>query len=53
MGKFRGDYHTLYQREEPHPPGLPLDTQVDPAKVNDDTPSEAETEAEAEVESVL
>ena len=43
--KVRGDLQTLYQREEPHPPGLNLDTHVDPAKVSDKIPSEAEVEA--------
>ena len=37
--------HT-YQREEPHPPGLPLATHIDPYKVNVDIPSEANVEAE-------
>ena len=41
----RGDFHTLYQREEPHNPGIPLATHVDPVQVNDATPSEAEVEA--------
>ena len=45
IDKVRGDFQTLYQREELHPPGLTLDTHVDPAKVNDDIPSEAEVEA--------
>ena len=31
--------------EEPHPPGLHLATHVDPSKVNDEIPSEAEVEA--------
>ena len=38
MEKVRGDFQTLYQREEPHPPGLPLETHVDLAKVNDEIP---------------
>ena len=38
MEKVRGDFQTLYQREESHPPGLPLETHVDPAKVNDEIP---------------
>ena len=49
MEKVRGDFHTLYQREEPHLPVLPLTTHVNPAKVNDDIPSEAKAEVEAEV----
>ena len=40
METFRGDFYTLYQREEPHPPGLPLATHVDPEKVNDEIPLE-------------
>ena len=42
--KLRGDFQTLYQQEEPHPPGLPLATHVDPAQMNNATPSEAEVE---------
>ena len=38
MEKVRGDFQTLYQREESQPPGLPLETHVDPAKVNDEIP---------------
>ena len=45
MDKVRGELNILYQREEPQPPGLPLETHVDPAKVNDDIPSKAEVEA--------
>ena len=45
MEKVRGYFQTLYQRGEPHPPGLPLDTHVDPAKVNEEIPSEVEVEA--------
>ena len=30
---------------EPHPPGIPLETHVDPLQVNNDTPLEAEVEA--------
>ena len=37
-----GIFHTLYQREDPHTPGLPLATHVDPAKVNDEISLEAE-----------
>ena len=46
MEKVRGDFQTLYQREEPHPPGLPLATHVEPVQVNDVTPLEAEVETE-------
>ena len=42
MEKVRGEFQTLYQREEPHPPGIPLSTHVEPDKVNDEIPSEAE-----------
>ena len=45
MEKVRGDFHTLYQREEPHTPGLTIETHVEPAKVNYEIPSEAEVEA--------
>ena len=45
MEKFRGDFQTLYQKEEPYTPGLPLATHIDPAKVNYKIPSEAEMEA--------
>ena len=43
--KGQGGLQTLYQREEPHPPGLPLATHVNPSKVNDEIPLEAEVEA--------
>ena len=36
--KVREDLQTLYQREEPNPPGLTLATHVNPAKVNDNIP---------------
>ena len=49
--KVRGGFHNLFQWEDPHTPGLPLATHVDPSKVNDKISSEAE--AEAEVESVV
>ena len=39
MDKVGGYLHTLYQMEEPHTPGLPLATHVDPAKVNDEIPA--------------
>ena len=45
MGKVRGDFQTLYQREEQYTPGLPLATYIDPAKANYKIPSEAEMEA--------
>ena len=38
MENGRGDFQTLYQKEEPHHPGLTLETHVDPDKVNDDIP---------------
>ena len=41
MEKFRGEFQTLYQKDETHPPGLPLDTHLDPAKVNYEIPLEA------------
>ena len=44
-GKVQGGFQTLYEREEPHPPGVPLSTHVDPTKVNENIPSEAEVEA--------
>ena len=44
MENFRGDFHTLYQMEEPHTPGLTLETHVNPVQVNDANPSEAEAE---------
>ena len=44
MDKVRGDFQTLYQREDPHTPGLPLETHVDPVQVNYLTPSEADVE---------
>ena len=45
MEKVRGAFHTLYQREDTHPPVMPLATHVDPEKVNDKIPSEAEVKA--------
>ena len=45
MEKVRGDFQTLYQREETHPLVPPLATQVEMVKVNDEIPSEAEVEA--------
>ena len=46
MEKVRGDFQTLYQREETHPPGLLLATHVNLDKVNEEIPSEEEVEAE-------
>ena len=46
MEKVRGDFQTLYQREEPQPPGLPLATHVNPDEVNDKVSLEVEVEAE-------
>ena len=48
MEKFRGDFQTLYQKEDPHLHGLPLDTNVEPEKVNNGIPSELEVEAEVQ-----
>ena len=45
MEKFRVEFQTLYQREEPQLPGLTLGTHVDPAKGNNNIPLEAEVEA--------
>ena len=45
MEKVWGDFQTLYQKEEPHPPGLPLTTKVDPYKVNDNIQLKAEVKA--------
>ena len=45
MDKVKGDLQTLYQKEDPHPPGLTLATHVDPAKVNKNISLEAEVEA--------
>ena len=45
MEKFRRYFQNLYQREEPNTPGLPLETHVNPAKVSDNIPSEADVEA--------
>ena len=44
MEKVRGDFQTLYQREEPHSPGLPLATHVYPDKVNEKIPPKEEVE---------
>ena len=45
MEKVRGDFLTLYKREEPQPPGLPLATHSDQVQMNGKIPSEAEVEA--------
>ena len=45
MEKVRRDFQTLYYREDPHTPGLPLATHVDPAEANNKVPSEVELEA--------
>ena len=45
MENVRGNFQNLYHREDPNPPGLPLTTHVNPDKVNDKIPSEAELEA--------
>ena len=42
MEKVRGDFQTLYQRKDSHTPGMPLDTHVNPYKVNGDIPLEVE-----------
>ena len=44
MEKVGGDFQTLYQWEDPHTPGLPLSTHVDPVQENDTTPSDSEVE---------
>ena len=45
MEKARGDFQTLYQREEPHTPDTTLATHVESVQVSDATPSHAEVEA--------
>ena len=45
MEKSKGDFQTLYQREDIHPPGLPLETHMDPSQVNSETPSYVGLEA--------
>ena len=45
MEKVGGYFQTLYQREEPQTPGLTLATHMDPAKVNEEIPSEVDVEA--------
>ena len=44
-GKVRRVFHTLYQREKPHPPVLPLGTRVKPTNVNNEIPLEADIKA--------
>ena len=39
--KFRGNFQNLYQKKEPHLPGLTLSTNVDLYNVNDKISSEA------------
>ena len=46
MAKVTKDYVTLYQKEDPDPPGRPLATHVEPFQINDEVPSEAEVDAE-------
>ena len=46
MEKVRGDFQTIYEREEPHPPGTPLETHMDPVQVNNATHVDAEVETE-------
>ena len=46
MKTFVGGYATLYQWEDPTPPGRPVPTHVKPFMVNGDVPSEADVEAE-------
>ena len=50
MEKVSGYFQTLYQREEPHTPGLPLAKHVHPVNFNKDISSEAEAEVEAAVQ---
>ena len=45
MENGRGYFQTLYQREEPHPHGLPMEKHVD-----NEIPLEAEVEEEMEAE---
>ena len=44
MEKVREDLQTLYQRKDPHLPGLPLATNVYPSMVNNEISSKAEVE---------
>ena len=44
MENFSRNLQTLYQRKEPHPPGLPLATHVDLAKVKNKIPLYVELE---------
>ena len=45
MENFRRNFQTLYQKDEPHSTGLTLATHVDPVKLNNNIPSDAEVEA--------
>ena len=45
MEKLGEYFRTLYQREETHPPGLPLSTHAELAQVNDEISSEVEVKA--------
>ena len=45
MEKVRGDFHNLYQRDEPQPSGLPLSTHADHANLNNKVTSESEVES--------
>ena len=45
MENFRGGFQNLYHREEPHTPGLPLATHIDPDKVKEEIPLEAEVKS--------
>lgn len=45
MAKLKKGYATIYQREEPDPPGRPMSTHVDPSQINDEVPSEAKVKA--------
>ena len=42
MDKVSGYFHTFYQIEDTHNPGMTLAKHLAPSKVNDATPSEAE-----------
>ena len=45
MDKFRGNFQTLYHREDQHSPDIPLATHLDPAQINDKIALEAGMEA--------
>ena len=40
-----GDFQNLYKWEEPPPPGLNMETHIEPAKVNENVSLETEVEA--------